>query len=124
MIYFAKINENNIVSQVIVIPEDKKDNALKFISEELKLDGKWIETSESGKFRNIFAGQGYIYNEEKDIFISPQPKPWFVLNEDTLLWEVPYDINENTGQPLTEEEMLLKKIKSNIPNDIIYPIGE
>ena len=40
-------------------------------------------------FRKNYAGIGFTYDEKLDAFISPQPYPSWVLNEDTCLWEPP-----------------------------------
>jgi hypothetical protein len=40
-------------------------------------------------FRKNYAGIGYTYDATRDAFISPQPFPSWVLNEDTCLWEPP-----------------------------------
>lgn len=118
MLYYAKLNSENVVTEVIVIPNGKK---IDFIYNDLNLSGRWIETSKDGSFRGLFAGVGYIYNEEKDIFIPPKPKEWFVLDEKTMTWYVPEGINEINGEGLTKEELMIQKIKFNLPDDIVFP---
>jgi len=98
MSHFAKIDDDNIVTQVIVAEQD-------FIS---SIEGNWIQTSyntrggvhygqdgeanEGIALRKNYAGIGYTYDEDKDAFISPQPEPSasisYVLNEDSCLWEL------------------------------------
>jgi hypothetical protein len=83
MAHFANIDENNIVTRVIVI--DNKDITINgqeneqagkdFISNVLKLDGVWIQTSYNNNFRNIYAGIGFTYNKSKDIFEDLRPLP-------------------------------------------------
>jgi len=56
-------------------------------------------------FRKNYAGIGFIYDEERDAFIPPQPYESWVLNEDTCLWDAPvpkpedgmYTWDEETG---------------------------
>lgn len=89
MAHFAKINEKNIVEQVIVA--DTKEWC------ESVLGGEWIQTSYNTKggvhtqggipFRKNYAGIGYTYDRERDAFIPPQPYPLWVLNEETCLWD-------------------------------------
>jgi hypothetical protein len=77
MAHFAKLNENNMVTEVIVI--DNKDITVdniesekagqEFIANSLGLEGKWVQTSFNKKFRGKFAGVGNFYDEDKDEFV-------------------------------------------------------
>ena len=51
------------------------------------LEGKWIETSNN--IRGNYAGIGYIYDNQNDVFYAPQPYQSWVLNKTTYLWESP-----------------------------------
>lgn len=74
MAHFAKINENNIVEQIIVIDNKYEKTADKFIKEVLKLEGKWIQTSYNASIRGKFAGVNDVYDPENDIFYQiPNP---------------------------------------------------
>lgn len=79
MAHFAKINNDNIVENVIVVNNDDIDN-LEFPDSEpvgiafirsLNIDGNWKQTSYNGNFRGIYAVIGGSYDEENDIFINP-----------------------------------------------------
>jgi len=81
--HFAKIDNNNIVTDVIVAEQD-------FINSGVVGDSfLWIQTSYNKNFRKNFAGIGYTYDKTRDAFIPPQPYPSWTLNEDTCLWECP-----------------------------------
>ena len=69
--YFAEINDQNIVINVIVAEED-------YIATR---QGKWIETFMDGSIRYHYASKGYMYDSEKDAFLLPQPFPSWKLNE-------------------------------------------
>jgi hypothetical protein len=83
MAHFARV-ENSRVGEVIVVA-NTDCNDLPFPESELVgqayiasigLEGTWLQTSYSGAFRNIFAGQGFIYDEESDTFVVPEiPEP-------------------------------------------------
>jgi hypothetical protein len=69
MAHFARV-ENNTVGEVIVISNDDCNN-LEFPESEpvgqayiasIGLDGEWLQTSYSGAFRNIFAGQSIKFD--------------------------------------------------------------
>jgi len=91
MSHFAKI-ENGIVTQVIVIEPE-------VLSQGHWGDpADWVQTSYNTKgnqhpegkpLRGNFAGIGYIYDKENDVFYAPQPTPEHILNKQTWLWELP-----------------------------------
>lgn len=78
MAHFAQLNENNIVTQVIVVDNN---NILDDSGNESEIKGiefcknllggdKWIQTSFNGNFRGVYAGIGYYYDTINDIFID------------------------------------------------------
>lgn len=102
MAHYAVIDENNIVTQVIVGRDE--DEVVDGISDweayygEL-LGGRCLRTSyntiagthtNGGEpFRGNYAGIGYTYDEALDAFIPPKPFESWVLNETTFTWEAP-----------------------------------
>jgi hypothetical protein len=96
MAHFAQINENNIVTQVIVVadsdcgggqyPESDPIGAA-FCSR--LLGGTWKQTSYNNNFRKHYAGVGYTFDVDRDAFISPKPYPSWLLVEESCLWEAP-----------------------------------
>ena len=95
---FAKIDKNNIVTQVIVAEQD-------FINSGQVGDSfLWVQTSYSNSFRKQFAGIGYTYDKTNDVFILPQLYPSWTLDVN-FDWQPPtamldddkeYSWNENT----------------------------
>jgi len=82
MAHFAKINEKNIVETVLVVDNSQEHRGQEFLAKDLKLGGRWIQTSYNAKFRGRFAGAGMYYNEDKDRFEPQQPyASWNVQNE-------------------------------------------
>ena len=72
MAHFAKINDENIVEQVILVSNDDAPNekaGKKFIAN-LGIEGIWIQTSYNNSIRGKFAGIGDTYNQDQDVFIS------------------------------------------------------
>lgn len=61
--YFAQIDENNIVLQVIVAEQD-------YINM-LDNPSKWIETFIDGSQRGCYAGIGFTYDATNDVFVAP-----------------------------------------------------
>ena len=109
MAHYAFLDESNIVTEVItgineteliegLTPEEWYGN---FRNQTCK------RTSYNSKIRGTYAGIGYSYDEEEDIFIAPQPYPswtrsgsfwnaptpkpnddkFYTWNESTLSWD-------------------------------------
>lgn len=96
MSHFAKINEDNIVVDVIVINNNEigepqfsfpetEQKGIDFINELAQIDskflGNWKQTSYNGSFRKQYAQIGSTYDEENDIFINPKPFNSWTLND-------------------------------------------
>jgi len=79
MAYFAQIDETNTVTEVIAISNevcgndypDSEPVGQAFITNDLGLTGVFLQTSYNNSFRGIYAGIGYTYNAELDIFVAP-----------------------------------------------------
>jgi hypothetical protein len=112
MSHFAKV-ENGIVTQVLVVEPD-------FIATgHLGDPAAWVQTSYNTRgnvhygpdgnpddgeaIRGNFAGIGYTYNEEYDVFYAPQPYPSWRLQRSNWLW-VPPTPYPTEGGPYTWNE--------------------
>jgi hypothetical protein len=71
MAHFAEVNENNIVLRVLVIDNAQEDRGQEYLSQDLGLGGRWIQTSYNSNFRGKFAGIGDTYDEVDDVFVAP-----------------------------------------------------
>ena len=92
MAHFAKLDENNVVTQVIVVAnEDTTDTngveveeiGVAFCKKLLGAETNWKQTSYNNNFRVRYAGTGYSYNAELNAFIAPKPFESWVLVEAT-----------------------------------------
>ena len=76
MAHAARI-EDDIVSEVIVVPDDlggdENDTAVEAYIHGIGLTGTWIRTSYNGNIRGRYAGIGYRYDAELDEFVAPEP---------------------------------------------------
>ena len=88
MAHFAKIDENNIVEEVLVVDNSLEHRGEDFLANELGLGGRWIQTSYNNNFRKQYAGIGFTYDETNDVFISIQPYPSWVLDSN-FDWQPP-----------------------------------
>ena len=106
MAYFAQLDDDDIVVQVIAVSNNDAPDPAPAHSEplgqafiaSLGLAGSWVQTSYNGTFRKNYAGIGYRYDAVRDAFIPPQPYPSWVLDEDTCFWQppVPYPNDTNS----------------------------
>lgn len=89
MAYFAQIDEDGSVLQVISIsnadapdpaPTNSEPLGQEFIADVLGLAGEWRQTSWTGSIRKQFAGIGWRYDSAADVFIAPQPYPSWTLD--------------------------------------------
>tara|TARA_R110001606_G_scaffold63106_1_gene146483 strand:- start:202 stop:528 length:327 start_codon:yes stop_codon:yes gene_type:complete len=81
MANFAKLNEENIVTEVVVTDDNDPngDEGYSWLVE--TFGGNWLKTS--------FAVPGSLYDEERDAFIPEKKFPSWVLDEETLDWVPP-----------------------------------
>lgn len=94
MAHFAKLNENQIVTEVIVVNNNVLDqnneeiSGIEFLKNWSNGYENWKQTSYNKTFRKNYAGIGFTYDETRDAFIPPKPNGsnW-ILNENTCLWE-------------------------------------
>jgi hypothetical protein len=91
MAHYAFLDENNIVTEVIVgIDETELIEGLDTETWYGNFRGQTCKrTSYNGNYRKNYAGIGYTYNEVKDAFIAPEPENAIGFDEDTCTWIVP-----------------------------------
>jgi hypothetical protein len=96
MAHFARIDENGVVQQVVVVDNKDTSDASGVEKEHIGaahlekiLGGTWKQTSYNGNMRKNYAGIGYTYDAQRDAFIPPKPFNSWVLNESTAQWEAP-----------------------------------
>jgi len=88
MAHFAQIDENNIVTQVLVVPDNAEDRGADYLANDLGLGGNWVQTSYNARIRKNYAGVGFTYDPVNDWFVAPQPFPSWSLDENAQ-WQAP-----------------------------------
>ncbi len=96
MAHFAQLDDNNIVTQVIVVANDEllldgvesEVKGILFCKSLFGEDTKWKQTSYNGTIRKNYAGIGYTYDASNDYFYAPQPFPSWTLDADAK-WQPP-----------------------------------
>jgi hypothetical protein len=124
MAHFAKLDANNLVTQVIVVAnEDTADSSgvetesigVAFCQKLLGASTTWKQTSYNGNFRGNYAGIGYTYISNvaslgvgsTDIFISQQPYDSWAVGVGTAQWYPPS--NPGDAPALTSDELAARK---------------
>ena len=106
MAHYAFLDENNVVTEVIVGKNEGDDG---------KSGEDWEthygafrgqickRTSYNGNIRKNYAGIGYTYNADIDAFVQPKPYASWLLNETTAKWEAPVTRPDDGGQYIWDE---------------------
>ena len=89
MAHYAFLNENNIVTEVIVgIDETELIEGLDTETWYGNFRGQVCKrTSYNGNYRKNYAGIGYSYDDELNAFIPPRCHEVATLNEQTCQWD-------------------------------------
>jgi hypothetical protein len=78
MAHYAFIDDNNIVTEVIVGRDETEGDWETYYG---NLRGqRCIRTSYNNNIRKQYAGIGYTYDETADVFVQPQPFPSWSLD--------------------------------------------
>jgi hypothetical protein len=108
MAHYAQLDENNVVTQVIVVDNKDCSDAIGVEKEyigaafcEKLFGGNWKQTSYNGNIRKNYAGIGFTYNANIDAFVPPKPYASWVLDNETAQWNAPVAMPEDagTGEP-------------------------
>ena len=105
MAHFAKLDENNIVTQVIVVSNDdcidphtgQEDEVLGIAFCKKLLGGNWKQTSYNNSMRGNYAGIGYKYHTNvatlgvgsTDVFLPAQPYASWTIDTTNPVWKSP-----------------------------------
>jgi|TARA_B110001454_G_scaffold198314_1_gene202363 hypothetical protein len=131
MSHYAEIDENKVVTRVIVAEQSVIDSGA------LGDPSNWLQTSyntrggvhyapSSGEpdgkiaLRKNYAGKGFTYDKDRDAFISPKPFESWVLKEDSCCWEppVPYPADKKNYWWDENGQTWAKETENKNPEDI------
>ena len=106
MAHYAFLDENNIVTEVIIGKEEGNFNwEQQYGSFRGQLCKRTSYNTNGGvhklggtPFRKNYASIGYTYDEVRDAFIPPKPYNSWLLNEDTCNWESPIPYPQDNKQ--------------------------
>lgn len=108
MAHYAFLDEDNFVTEVIVgIDETELIEGVDPETWYSNFRGQvCVRTSYNSNIRGNFAGIGYKYDAEKDVFIAPQPFPSWSLNAETLTWDAPAKYPEDGREYYWDEGLV------------------
>jgi hypothetical protein len=99
MAHYAFLNENNIVTEVIVGKNEGEEGVDweahygAFRGQPCKRTSYnthgGVHSSGGTPYRKNYAGIGYTFDAGRDAFVPPQPYVSWLINETTCLWEPP-----------------------------------
>tara|TARA_R110000868_G_scaffold54675_1_gene170694 strand:- start:63 stop:428 length:366 start_codon:yes stop_codon:yes gene_type:complete len=116
MAHYAFLNENNIVTEVIV-GKNENDDGVDWEAHYGVFRGQTCKRTSYNThggvhanggipLRKNYAGIGYTYDSGRDAFIPPQPYPSWIMSEETCLWSSPVERPAEGGAFIWNEETL------------------
>ena len=113
MAHFAQLDDNNIVTQVIVVANNEllldgvetEAKGVIFCKSLFGEDTKWKQTSYNSTMRKNYAGIGYTYDVANDYFYAPRPYPSWTLDAEAR-WQPPVAMPTDDKMYTWNEETL------------------
>lgn len=121
MAHFAQLDENNVVTQVIVVHNndcqidgvESEDVGVGFCKQLFGADTRWKQTSYNGNIRKNYAGIGYSYlSSPIDGFAPPRPYESWNLDPDTCQWVAPVPMPTDKQMYLWNELAQVWEVKN------------
>jgi hypothetical protein len=115
MAHYAFLDENNIVTEVIVgVHETELLEGLDTETWYGNFRGQTCKrTSYNGNIRKNYAGIGYTYDEARDAFIAPKPFESWLLNEETCQWQAP--------TPMPTDGLIYQWVEDDLNWQVVEP---
>lgn len=119
MAHYAFLNENNIVTEVIVGKDEGEDgvdwethygNFRGQICKRTSYNTIANQHPNGTPYRKNFASIGFTYDENLDAFIPPKPFDSWVLNEEKAVWAPPVEY-PNDGKTYVWDESAVNWIE-------------
>lgn len=106
MAYFAQLNSDNEVINVIIVKDSNCQDSdgnhseavgISFCQSLVGSDTTWVESTADGSIRNKPAAIGGTYDSINDRFVDPKPYDSWTLNQSTGQWEPPIAKPDSDG---------------------------
>ena len=109
MAHYAYLDENNIVTNVVV----GKDETELINGLDTETYYGAVRTSYNSNIRGTYAGIGYSYNQAEDIFITPQPFPSWIRTGSFWAAPIPMPIEDGKFYQWVEADLNWQEILFN-----------
>jgi len=103
---FAKIN-NNIVTEVVALTAESapdEQTGINFLNNLYHTQDNWKETTSNNTKPSGYAGIGYNYDSNTNIFFPPTPYASWILNSNTYEWEPPVPYPDDGQMYIWDEQ--------------------
>lgn len=89
MAHFALVNAENIVVEVLVVPNEQEHRGHDFLANDLKVEmeegSRWLQCSYNNNIRGVFPSDGFAYDPVEDVFIGNSADPILVQVEEPFV---------------------------------------
>lgn len=116
MAHYAFLDENNIVTEVIVGKNEGEEGVDwevhygNFRGQPCKRTSYnthgGVHSGGGTPYRKNYAGIGYTYDAGRNAFIPPKPFASWLLDEETCLWNAPIPYPDDGNQYIWDEDSL------------------
>jgi hypothetical protein len=116
MAHYAFLNENNIVTEVIVGKDEGEEGVDwevhygNFRGQPCKRTSYnthgGVHSGGGTPYRKNYAGIGYTYDAGRDAFIPPKPFASWLLDEETCFWNAPVPYPDDGNRYQWDEDSL------------------
>jgi hypothetical protein len=98
MAYFARLTSDDVVDQVLIMPDEilsgssqaeKEAAAMSYCQTLYQTSARFVLGSSDGSIRKNPAAIGSRFYPEADMFVPPAPYPSWILDEENAKWVAP-----------------------------------
>ena len=95
MAHFAQIENGTVVNVIVVSNNELLVDGIEVEQKGIEFcqslfGGTWVQTSYNNNIRKQYAGIGFTYDADADVFIAPEPFPSWSLDAN-YDWQAPID---------------------------------
>ena len=95
MAHFAQIENGTVVNVIVVTNNELLVDGIEVEQKGIEFcqslfGGTWVQTSYNNNIRKQYAGIGFTYDADADVFIAPEPFPSWSLDAN-YDWQAPID---------------------------------
>lgn len=109
MSFYAKMDQDNVVTDIVYLSDDNEPNTAVYLSRILGVEGEWKDARLAINSAN-YANIGYTYVPGNEIFMPPKPfASWLMKQNNTskeYYWDAPVDFPQDGKDYSWDEDSL------------------